>query len=107
MTSTKHLTPEEEYFARETLAKIKKMAAEKRARLAAQEKEKLKKLHWMHCAKCGSELHEVLFRGINIDKCFECGGVFLDYGELEKLAGHESGLIASILSLFKYNPFKS
>lgn len=98
----KHLTPEEEYFAQENLAKIKKMATEKHDRLAEEEKEKLKKLHWMRCAKCGSELHEILFRGLTIDKCFNCGGVFLDNGELEKLAGKESGVIPSILSLFKY-----
>ncbi len=106
MTTVKHLTPEEEYFAREELAQIKKLATEKRNRLAAEEKEQLKKLHWMHCAKCGSEMDEVLFRGLTIDKCFHCGGVYLDNGELEKLAGKESGVIPSILSLFKYSVFK-
>lgn len=97
----KTLTPEEEYFAQEELAKIKKLAEEKRNKIAQDEKEKLKQLHWMRCAKCGNELHEVLFRGITIDKCFACGGVFLDNGELEKLAGHESGFFNSVLSLFK------
>ena len=104
--STKHLTPEEEYFAQENLAKMKKLALEKHAKLAAEEKERLKKLHWMHCAKCGSDLQEVLFRGVTIDKCFQCGGVFLDDGELEKLSGGESGFVSSVLSLFKYNPLK-
>jgi hypothetical protein len=62
MTSPKHLTPEEEYFAQENLGKMKKFATEKHNRLAAEEKERLKKLHWMHCPKDGSELHEILFR---------------------------------------------
>jgi len=106
MTTSKHLTPEEEYFARENLTKLKNLALEKNAKLAAEEKERLKKLHWMRCAKCGSELHEVLFRGVTIDKCFNCGGVFLDNGELEKVAGAESGLVSSVMSLFKYNPLK-
>ena len=104
--TTKHLTPEEEYFARESLAKMQKLAAEKHAKLEAEEKERLKQLHWMRCAKCGSELHEVLFRGVSIDKCFNCGGVFLDNGELEKVAGAESGMVSSVLSLFRYNPLK-
>jgi len=100
--STKHLTPEEEYFAREELAKIKKIAEEKREALAKEEQEKLKTLHWMHCPKCGHELQEVLFRGVTIDKCFHCEGVFLDSGELEKLGGHESGFMPAVMSLFKY-----
>lgn len=98
---TKHLSPEEEYFAREDLAKIQKLAEEKREKMALEEKEKLKALHWMHCAKCGHDLHAVAFRGVTIDKCFNCGGVFLDNGELEKLAGNESGVMNAVLSLFK------
>lgn len=99
--SAKHLTPEEEYFAREDLAKIQRLAEEKRGQMALEEQEKLKAAHWMHCAKCGHELHPVSFRGLTIDKCFQCGGVFLDNGELEKLAGHESGFMNAVLSLFK------
>lgn len=99
--NSKHLTPEEEYFAREDLAKIQKLAEENRGKMAQEEQEKLKKLHWMSCAKCGHELHAVPFRGVNIDKCFNCGGVFLDNGELEKLAGNESGFMNAVLSLFK------
>lgn len=101
MTLSKNPSPEEQYFAQEELAKLKKLAEEKRSKIAEKEKERLKSLHWMRCAKCGQELHEVLFHGINIDKCFNCGGVFLDNGELEKLAGKESGFIHSILGLFK------
>ncbi len=101
MTISKALTPEEEYFAREELAKIKKLAEEKRNKIAQEDAEQLKTIHWMHCAKCGHELHQVLFRGITIDKCFSCGGVFLDSGELEKLAGTESHFFGSVLSLFK------
>jgi hypothetical protein len=51
------------------------------------ERAALKQLHWMRCPKCGSELDEIIFRGVKIDKCFPCGGVYLDDGELEQLAG--------------------
>src|SRR4030095_14836092 len=102
MSELKHVTPEEEYFARQNMADLKKLADEKRSKLAQEEKEKLKKLHWMRCAKCGSELQEVLFHGVSVDKCFACGGVYLDSGELEKLAGKESGVVNSVLSLFRY-----
>ncbi|MBL7684631.1 MAG: zf-TFIIB domain-containing protein [Deltaproteobacteria bacterium] len=99
--SGKHLTAEEEYFAKEELSKIKKLAIEQKAKLEIEEHEKLKQLHFMHCPKCGFNLKPVEFRGVTIDKCFHCEGVFLDNGELEKLAGHESGFIPSVLSLFK------
>jgi hypothetical protein len=55
--------------------------------LAAQDIQARKELHWMHCPKCGSDLEEFVFRGVKIDKCFGCGGVYLDDGELEQLAG--------------------
>ncbi|MBI4366393.1 MAG: zf-TFIIB domain-containing protein [Deltaproteobacteria bacterium] len=55
----------------------------------------------MHCPKCGLELQTIPFKGVQIDQCFHCGGVFLDNGELEKLAGTESHFWDSVLSLFK------
>ena len=97
----KHITPEEQYFAQEEIAKLKKLASDKKNEIAADDAEKLKQLHWMRCAKCGHELHEILFRGYSIDKCFNCNGIFLDSGELEQKLGEGSNLVTSILSLFK------
>ena len=56
------------------------------AELGPAEREALKKLHHMHCPKCGSALDEITFRGVRVDKCFACGGVWLDDGELEELS---------------------
>jgi hypothetical protein len=58
-----------------------------RSRMPIAEREQLKQLHWMHCPKCGQGLDEMVFRGVRIDKCFACGGVYLDDGELEQLTG--------------------
>lgn len=55
--------------------------------LPPQERERLRQMHWMRCPKCGSELEEVVFKAVKVDKCFGCGGVYLDDGELEQLAG--------------------
>jgi hypothetical protein len=93
----KSRSPEDEYFAREELkrreqAKIRKTHAER---------EKLKALHWMRCPKDGGQLHEVTFRDVSIDKCEDCGGVFLDRGELEQLAGSEDNVIGAILQYFR------
>jgi uncharacterized protein len=57
-------------------------------------REQLKRLHWMRCPKCGCELDEITFRGVKVDKCLACGGVFLDDGELEQLAGKPGWLEA-------------
>ncbi|MBI2346489.1 MAG: zf-TFIIB domain-containing protein [Deltaproteobacteria bacterium] len=93
--------PEEEYFARLEAEKKRKIAEAKRTALATVELIQLKAAHWMHCPKCGLELEEIVYRGVRIDKCFHCGGVYLDNGELEKLSGGESHFWDSILSLFK------
>ncbi len=92
---------EDEYFAKEDALKLRKLAKEKMKRLAEDERKRLKELHWMHCPKCGYELEQTSYRGVEIDRCFNCGGVWLDQGELEKLTGKESNLIEDILSLLK------
>lgn len=92
---------EEEYFKREEAEQIKRLAEERNSRIAKENKIQMKDLHWMHCPKCGMELKEILYRGVILDKCFECHGVFLDDGELEKLAGKESGFMDAVYNLFK------
>ncbi len=61
--------------------------ARDRGGLSEQECQRLRKLHWMRCPKCGMPLDEITFRGVKIDKCLSCGGVYLDDGELEQVAG--------------------
>jgi Zn-finger nucleic acid-binding protein len=47
-------------------------------------------------------MHEVRLRGVDVDVCFGCNGVFLDQGELEHLEKHESkGVMSAILNWFK------
>lgn len=55
--------------------------------LSEDERARLRAQHWMRCPKCGLHLDEITFRGVKVDKCFSCGGVYLDDGELEQLAG--------------------
>jgi hypothetical protein len=51
------------------------------------EREQQRQQHFMRCPKCGGELDEMVFRSVRVDKCFACGGVYLDDGELEQLTG--------------------
>lgn len=92
---------EDEYFAREEALRRHKLALEKAAELEKAHLEELKRAHFMKCPKCGFDLQTVQFKGFAIDKCFHCNGNWLDAGELEALAGRESGVLKNIVGLFK------
>ena len=92
---------EEEYFAREEFERRKKIEAEKRAKIEAAEKKRMKELHYMHCPKCGMKLIEIDYKGIAVDKCSGCDGVWLDAGELEAVSQMEKTKIDKWFSVFK------
>jgi hypothetical protein len=92
---------EEEYFARTEFERKKKIEEEKHKKLAEEEKKKLKTLHHMMCPKCGMELIEIDYRGIKIDKCSECAGVWLDAGELETVSRLEKSGLDRLFSVFR------
>ena len=48
----------------------------------------------MTCPKCGGEMRRYERNGVDIDQCTECRGIFLDRGELERLAEAETGYYA-------------
>mgnify|MGYP000181471541 CR=1 FL=1 len=89
-----------EYQARLIMEKQREEAQRRHAQLPQSDRDRLKKLHWMRCAKCGEELTEVQFRDVKVDKCFACGGVYLDDGELEQLTG-KPGWFESMLRFFR------
>ncbi len=91
---------EEEYFKRIELEQRKKVEVEKLKRLAEEEKSKLKELHYMRCPKCGMELSEVDYKGIRIDKCFQCDGIWLDSGELQAISKLEKSGLDKLFSVF-------
>jgi rubrerythrin len=90
---------------------FEKLEAEKRARLKAEleatkQAEALaarKELHWLRCGKCGAAMDTVIFRGVEIEVCPDCGAVLLDQGELEALAGADkSGIFSGLKGLFRH-----
>lgn len=95
---------EDEYFAREEAEKLRRLHQEKLKALDASDKEERKKLHWMHCPKCGYDLHTLQWRQVEIEKCFHCGVVVLDDGELERLAGKEEdgSFVRSLFSIWRH-----
>jgi hypothetical protein len=96
---------EDEYFAREDVEKMHKLALQRAAEMAEQERRDLEKLHHGHCPNCGMELH-VLKRGkVDVQTCFNCQGVWLAKGQLERIMNeHErfgSRLVTAVLDIFE------
>ena len=92
---------EDAYFIREEFERRKKKEEEKLALLNESEKKKLKELHYMHCPKCGNNLIEIDYKGIAVDKCSHCDGVWLDAGELEQISHLEKGVLDKWFKAFK------
>ncbi|MEE8328343.1 MAG: zf-TFIIB domain-containing protein [Thermodesulfovibrionia bacterium] len=92
---------EEEYVKRMEHEKIKRLEVEKHKELAQEEKKKIKDLHYMRCPKCGMELIEIAYKNIQVDKCSECEGIWLDAGELEEISKLEKSGLDKLFSVFK------
>jgi len=92
---------EEEYYARLEYEKQQKIEREKHEKLKTEERLKMKEVHFMRCPKCGMGLIEIDYKGIKIDKCSECAGVWLDAGEMEAVAGMEKSGLDKLFSVFK------
>ena len=51
------------------------------------------------CAKCGQRMEATLLQGIEIEVCPDCGGIYLDAGELQKIMDEKKwGPISGALS---------
>ena len=72
---------EEEYFARQNAERVQAM----RARLDAERAEAERRSHIMRGPRCGGHLKDQLHHHVRIEVCPDCGGTWLDKGELEML----------------------
>lgn len=76
---------EDEYFVK----KEKELLDKLKSKTVAEQKAQIRELCRMRCPKCGEPLKERSFQKIQIDQCTGCGGIWLDSGELEQVAGKE------------------
>jgi rRNA maturation protein Nop10 len=91
---------EDEYFAKQNLEIIHEM----RVKLDAERKKAERQAHLQKCPRCGGDLKESQTEQVKIDECSECGGIWLDKGELEQLGrvNKARGVSGGVLgSLFK------
>ena len=92
---------EDEYFVRREAERLRKLAAERHAKLQQEERESQRALHFMKCPKCGSQLEEIAFGDVRVDKCFHCEGLWLDNGELERIQTKEAGFMGKLFGAFR------
>ena len=90
---------EDEYRVREEFKRKKSTEEKTQILMPAKVKEKLKELHYMHCPKCGMNLIEIDYKGLAIDKCSSCDGVWLDAGELEAVSNMEIDELIRIVGM--------
>ena len=81
---------ENDYFRRKEQELIEKL----RAKRAEAEQAKSSEASALQCPKCDGSLVEITFEEVQIDRCNNCHGVWLDAGELERLTGQESGWLS-------------
>jgi uncharacterized protein len=94
MSTDKPSKNEEEYFARqdaELLMKEREIRA--KAALAAE-----RRSHVGRCPHCGATLERIELHGVQVERCPEDGGMWLEAGELEQLSKHhDPGLMGRVL----------
>jgi len=78
---------EEEYFNRKNKEALEKL----RAQMKTAEEAKAAGTSLMKCPRCDGSLKESKFEEVMIDTCDNCGGVWLDSGELEQLTKKDKG----------------
>ena len=78
-TEDKPSRNEDEYFVRLDAELMK----ERRAKLDQERNQQQREAESIKCPKCGGTLIERESRGVKIDECDNCGGIWLDKGELE------------------------
>ena len=72
---------EDEYFAKQDAELIRQM----RDKLDTERKHQERQQALMKCPKDGSDLTEKELGTVKVDVCAECGGMWLDAGELDLL----------------------
>ncbi|SNB45865.1 zf-TFIIB domain-containing protein [Geobacter sp. DSM 9736] len=73
---------ENEYILKQEKEKIEKMRSETREQL-------VRDLCRNRCPKCGESITPMTFRGVPLDKCPGCGGIWLGPADLQILAAKD------------------
>ncbi|MEX2177573.1 MAG: zf-TFIIB domain-containing protein [Gemmatimonadaceae bacterium] len=94
---------EDEFFAKQDAELLKEM----RAKLDAERAQQERKAHFMKCPKCGADLAEQARGDVHVDVCPDCGGMWLDAGELELLKQVDRSSKTGLRGIFDLLPNRS
>ncbi len=50
----------------------------------------------MKCPKCDLDMSPKKFDGVEVDRCFGCGGIYVDKGEMEQLENKKLSALVDI-----------
>ena len=96
-TTDKPSRNEDEYFLKLDAERIER----KRAEQAKMSQNEERKSHYLRCPKCGGHLVTEEFHRVQVDRCPECHGIWLDHGEIDAVVAHEdTGLLSRALGEF-------
>jgi len=89
---------EDEYFLLQDAELIKAQ----REKLDADRTARERQAHRMKCPKCGADLKETQFQHLKVDVCTDCGGMWLDAGEMEMIGRVTDNAVGGFIrDLFK------
>jgi len=91
---------EEEQLARLEFKRRQEAALGRRGKKAAASR-RVARFYGFLCPRCAGELLPVRYRGVEIDKCSRCDGVWLHCGELDRLGEGEGGFLSGMLRIFR------
>src|SRR3954467_222050 len=94
---------EDEYFARETVEKLRKLHKEQTKQLDAAQLAEAKQQFGNRCPNCGLEMKKLpAYQGVVLMRCFHCGGAFVPPESAEQLkkksANKEHAVVDAILN---------
>lgn len=88
---------EDEYFVKLEAERLERKRREQ-TMLATNDE---RKSHYMRCPKCGGHLETVEFHRVQVDRCPDCAGIWLDNGEIDAVVAHEDkNLLSRVLGDF-------
>jgi RNA polymerase-binding transcription factor DksA len=76
---------EEAYFHREEFQHRMEKARHREASRGAEERRRLRELHWGHCPRCGAELEGIRLAQGTAQQCPSCLGVWLEHETFDRL----------------------
>jgi len=91
---------EEEYFARLEFERRRNALKERETQGAEEERQRILAVARGRCPRCAGELIPVPFRGVELDKCSGCQGVWLDFGELDQVVAEDPGFFGAVRKIF-------